>query len=480
MKDEKRLAFCSSSILPFQIFDFYILHSSLPSSFILHPSSFPPMSLPESASPPALEVLIVEDSPTQALRLQNTLENNGYRVRCARNGLVALEALAKGLPAIIVSDVQMPEMDGYELCQRVKSDPALKDIPLILLTSLSAPHDIIVGLESGADNFVVKPYDEPFLLSRIRTALANRVLAKTTPPGAPIPIYFAGEQFVIASDRWQILNLLLSTYETAVKTNQDLIKAQDDLKAAQAQLIEAEKFQAIARLSAGVAHEVRNPLAIMEMGLTFLADQPDAEANRAVLDEMQEAVRCANVVIVGLMDLSTPGELGMTAQSLPAIIERALAVLAGEIARSNVNVVREFADDLPAALADVSKLEQAFINIFTNALQAMPNGGALTLRAFVRTLDENDALYDPGDRAGVRFRAGERAIIFEVSDTGASIAPENLSKLFEPFFSTKPTGQGMGLGLTVAKKIIEMHRGKIEVRNAETGGATVKMTFKIA
>ncbi|MBV9128569.1 MAG: response regulator, partial [Verrucomicrobia bacterium] len=241
------------------------------------------MSDPESSSPsPTLEVLIAEDSPTQALRLQNTLEKNGYRVQVARNGRLALAALATYRPALIVSDVQMPEMDGYELCQAVKSDAALKDIPLILLTSLSAPHDIIIGLESGADNFVVKPYDEAFLLSRIRTALANRVLAKMASPDAPIPIHFAGERFVIASDRWQILNLLLSTYETAVKTNLDLIKAQEDLKAAQAQLIEAEKFQAVNRLAGGVAHEIRNPLAILEMGLAFLADQPGVEDNRSV------------------------------------------------------------------------------------------------------------------------------------------------------------------------------------------------------
>jgi signal transduction histidine kinase len=430
---------------------------------------------------PALEVLIAEDSLTQALRLQNLLETNGYRVRVARNGRLALEMLLAGPPpAIIVSDVQMPEMDGYELCQQVKTHAVLRDIPLILLTSLASPHDIIVGLESGADNFVVKPYDEAFLLSRIRTALANRVLSKTVAPNAPISIQFAGERYVIASDRWQILSLLLSTYEVAVKSNADLIKSQEELKAAQAQLIETEKFQAVGRLAAGVAHEVRNPLAIMEMGLTYLSDQPGAEENRVVLEEMREAVRCANMVIVGLMDLSAPGELGMETRNLHDLIDGAIGALANEIVQTNVTVIKEFASDLPPALVDASKLELAFINIISNALQAMPEGGALTLRTFVKTIDENDALYDPGDRRGLRFRAGDRAIVFEVQDTGESIAPENLNKLFEPFFSTKPTGQGMGLGLTVAKKIVEMHHGKIEVRNVPSGGAVASMTFKIA
>src|SRR5262245_45889048 len=124
----------------------------------------------------AESVLIAEDSPTQALRLQNMLEKNGFSVTVATNGREALEALQTLRPALVISDIQMPEMDGYELCSRVKADPQKRDIPLILLTSLSAPQDIIRGLECGADNFVVKPYNNDFLLARIRTVLANRDL----------------------------------------------------------------------------------------------------------------------------------------------------------------------------------------------------------------------------------------------------------------------------------------------------------------
>ncbi|MGB9618762.1 MAG: response regulator, partial [Desulfomonilaceae bacterium] len=122
------------------------------------------------------EILIVEDSPTQAARLQFILEEHGFKVSWTANGKAALEYLQKNHPTLVVSDVVMPEMDGYELCSKIKQDEKLKDIPVILLTALSDPSDIIKGLESGADNFITKPYQERFLISRIQYILINREL----------------------------------------------------------------------------------------------------------------------------------------------------------------------------------------------------------------------------------------------------------------------------------------------------------------
>ncbi len=326
---------------------------------------------------------------------------------------------------------------------------------------------------------MVKPYDDDFLLARIRAVLANRALG---PPakGAAIPVYFAGKRFEISADRRQILNLLLSTYETAVKTNTDLIAAHEALKAAQAQLIEAEKLQTVGRLAAGVAHEVRNPLAILEMGLEIFADQPLDETGRLIFGEMKEAVNRASGVISSLMDLGSPERLGTRETNLHALVDRALGALHDEIARGRVEVVRHFAPELPEPRVDAAKIEQLFINILTNALHAMPDGGTLTIATRVATIDPASVAFDAGSRGGARIREGERVIVVEIADTGTGIAAENLDKVFEPFFSTKPTGQGMGLGLTVAKKIVEVHRGRIEVRNREGGGTSVTLTFKTA
>ena len=424
-------------------------------------------------------VLIAEDSHTQALRLQNTLEKNGFSVTVANNGREALDALARMRPALVISDVQMPEMDGYELCRRVKADPALRDIPLILLTSLSSPQDIIRGLECGADNFVVKPYGNDFLLARIRTVLANRNLGAPA-DGSSVPIYFAGKRYEITADRRQILNLLLSTYETAVRTNADLIAAHEALKAAQAQLIEAEKLLTVGRLAAGVAHEVKNPLAIIEMGVDLLATKPDAETLDMLVGEMKESIKRANNVIAGLMDVSAAGESGMKLVAIDSVIDRVLAGLEPAISRSKVEVSKDYAPSLPACRIDVAKIEQVISNVISNALQEMPDGGKLDISASPKVLSQAGVNFEAGDRSGFRFRAGDTAIIVEVRDTGGGIPPGNLTKVFEPFFSTKPTGKGMGLGLTVARKFMELHGGRITMANGEHGGAVATMIFKIS
>jgi signal transduction histidine kinase len=215
----------------------------------------------------------------------------------------------------------------------------------------------------------------------------------------------------------------------------------------------------------------------MEMGVAFLSEQAMPEDNQMILREMTEAVHRANDVITGLMDLS-PRELGTHEADLLGVIERALAALGTQLAEAKIEVVREFGDALPTSPLDEGKIEQVLLNVFTNALHAMPEGGCLTIKTSVKVLGAGDVAFNAGDRSGARFREGERALVIEVSDTGSGIAPEHLNKVFEPFFSTKPTGKGMGLGLTVVRKIVELHRGTIVLRNREDGGVMVTMMFK--
>jgi diguanylate cyclase (GGDEF)-like protein len=184
------------------------------------------------------EILIVEDSPTQAEKLRHIIEEEGFQVSVANNGKEALDILGKSKPNIIISDVLMPEMDGYELCKRVRSDKKYQEIPIILLTSLSDPKDVIKGLESGANNFIVKPYDERYLISRIDYLLANLEIRKNSKASMGISIFFAGENYFITAERLQILDLLLSTYENAYHQNLELIKARNELRELNEQLEE--------------------------------------------------------------------------------------------------------------------------------------------------------------------------------------------------------------------------------------------------
>lgn len=168
------------------------------------------------------EILIVEDSRTQAERLKLLLEDAGYSVYVADNGKAALQILETKRPALIISDIIMPEMNGYEFCKSVKSNPDIKDIPVILLTSLSSAHDIVKGLECGADNFIRKPYEAKYLLQRIHYILTNRSIREKEKVQMGISLDLGGERHFITSERQQILDLLVSTYEDAVILNIDL------------------------------------------------------------------------------------------------------------------------------------------------------------------------------------------------------------------------------------------------------------------
>jgi DNA-binding response OmpR family regulator len=163
-----------------------------------------------------LSVLIAEDSPTQAEHLSSLLENNGFVVTAARNGREALDLARRQRPSVIISDVVMPEMDGYELCRAVKGDAHLKNVPAILVTELSSPQDVFKGLDAGADNFLVKPYEEAHLISRISYLLANKRIRKAEQTEAGVEIELAGKRHLITAERQQILDLLISTYAQAV------------------------------------------------------------------------------------------------------------------------------------------------------------------------------------------------------------------------------------------------------------------------
>jgi len=177
----------------------------------------------------SVRILIAEDSRTQAEQLRFLLEQHGYQVTVTADGKQALKAAMAEKPALVISDIVMPEMDGYELCKAIKSDKILKDIPVILVTGLSDSQDVIRGLECGADHFIRKPYDGDYLVSRVRYLLINLELRKDQKIQLGLEIEFNGHKHFITAERQQILNLLISTYEQAVQVNQELMQRDKEL-----------------------------------------------------------------------------------------------------------------------------------------------------------------------------------------------------------------------------------------------------------
>jgi len=187
------------------------------------------MESPQGAKNMNTEVLIAEDSATQAALLQHLLEENGYTVTVAANGKLALEMVRKRKPSLIVSDIVMPEMDGYTLCHEIKSAKEFREMPVVLLTSLSGAEEVLKALQCGADNILRKPYDHKRLLSLIEYSLTNRELRKHGKMQLGLEIDIGGEKHFITSERQQILDLLLSTFVDAVELNRELQAREKDL-----------------------------------------------------------------------------------------------------------------------------------------------------------------------------------------------------------------------------------------------------------
>ena len=259
----------------------------------------------------------------------------------------------------------------------------------------------------------------------------------------------------------------------------DLRKAHEELRSVQMQLIEAEKMKSIGRLAAGVAHEVKNPLAIIDMGVAYLTQQTFSEDSNIplILGEIAEASKRADLVIRGLLDFSAPKRLEVSEDDLNKVIEQSLMLVRGEMSgKFHYEVVKELQPNLPLLHLDRMKMGQVFVNVLINAIHAMPEGGTLTVRTYTKQLT------GVGENIGANlmetFRAGSTLVVAEVEDNGSGIPENKLAKVFDPFFTTKPTGQGTGLGLSVTRSIIDLHAGIIEIRNRPEGGARVTILLE--
>ncbi len=266
------------------------------------------------------------------------------------------------------------------------------------------------------------------------------------------------------------------------KAQNKLQKAYDQLKDTQDQLIQMEKLGAIGQLASGVAHEVKNPLGIILQGVHFLENKiaPDDKDSFKVLYMIKNSVNRSDSIIRSLLDFSKEEKVHLKNQDINSILEESMLLTKQRLKfEENINIVKELGKNIPKILADRSRLEQVFINLFLNATQAMPDGkGTITIRTYMRKLEQ--LRNGIGKRANDKYSLGEQAVIVEVEDTGKGIPEEDLTKVFDPFFSTKGPGKGTGLGLSVTRKIIDMHNGLIDVKSKVGKGTKFTILFKIA
>jgi C4-dicarboxylate-specific signal transduction histidine kinase len=247
----------------------------------------------------------------------------------------------------------------------------------------------------------------------------------------------------------------------------DVRQTHAELQRTQVQLIESAKMESLGRLATGVAHEIKNPLMTLSLGADyFLLRKTENQEEAQLFQDMKEAVHRASNVINVLLDYARPRPLQRTSEDINSVIENSLTLVRHQLTKQHVTVVREFDTTLPPLSLDRTRIEQVFVNLFLNALQAMPPGGTLTVRTFISHLSGSDS-------------DGPAGVVVEVDDTGHGIMPENVGKLFEPFFTTKPPGRGTGLGLAIVRRIMEIHGGSIRLSNRNPGGARATLQFNI-
>lgn len=412
---------------------------------------------PAPATP--VEVLIAEDSPTQSRRLQHILEKQGYRVVVTNNGRQAMETARRHKPTLIISDVIMPEMDGYELCRSVKSDASLGDIPIILVTTLSDPEDVIRGLECRADNFILKPYDEHHLLSRVEFVLMNRGAGKAEQAGMPVEIFFNGQKHLITADRLQILNLLLSTYDAAIQRNKELTLARDDLHRLNKSLEDANKE--LEAFSYSVSHDLRSPLRAVDGFSSILSRQYSAQLPPDAKDLLKQV--CASAKHMGqliddLLRFSRLGRqlLSKRAVNISALVQSVVDELRKEQGGRQVEVQ---VASLPDCVGDPALLRQVFVNLLSNA--------------FKYTRQKENAVIE----AGCRQEGGES--VYFIRDNGAGFDMKYAAKLFGVFqrFHRAEEFEGTGVGLSIVQRIIQRHGGRVWAEAEVDKGAAFYFTL---
>lgn len=371
------------------------------------------------------KVLIVDDSLVMRNLQKAALIKEGFEVTIVDSGPAALEQLGFGdgdppddpVFGLILLDNMMPDMKGIEVLEKLRVHYSQVELPVIMVTANDESEDIVTALRLQANDYVTKPIDFPVLFARMETHIAFK-------------------------------------------------KSHEDLRDSHRSLVSAAKMESVAALAAGVAHEIRNPLAQIQMAVDgALGAVGDNAMAKEFLEMSVEAIRRADGIVSELVSYSTSTKLDLAKSDLNEFVKETLDLMAEEFETYATEVKRELDDAKPTAFLSKNELQQVFLNLLFNALQAMSIEGELIIRTGVVTVEGLDS--QEGSRTGAKVRNGDEAAFIEVIDNGPGIAEVDLPRVFDPFFTSKATGaaQGKGLGLTVAKQLIELHGGAIQLEN---------------
>ncbi len=396
-------------------------------------------------------VILVDDTPANLRLLSELLKKQGYEIRAFVSGVLALEAVANDPPDLIILDINMPEMNGYEVCERLKASDTLRDIPIIFISALDETSDKIKGFNAGGVDYITKPFQAEEVYARVKTHLELCRLRKEL------------------QKHNQILEIKVQERTSEyLEANEKLKKEIEERIRLEKELIQSQKMEAIGRLAGGVAHDFNNLLMVIgscsDFALKRLAQDDPV---RQEIEEIKNAGVRATSLTRQLLAFSRRQVTQPQILNMNELIEGMCNMLYRLIGE-DIELIINLYPSIRPIKADPGQLEQILLNLAVNSRDAMPKGGSLTIETASVYLDENEVFKYVDNQPGTY-------IMLAVSDTGCGIPPFIQEKIFDPFFTTKEPGKGTGLGLSTVFGIVTQNEGIIKVASETDRGTTFRI-----
>ena len=451
-------------------------------------------------------ILIVDDNAANLGVLFDCLDHAGFEVLVAQDGESALQKVAYRAPDLVLLDVMMPGINGFETCRRLKADVSTQDIPVIFMTALSDTDDKVKGLSVGAADYVTKPFQQEEVLARIDIHLRLRQMTQALAKQNQQLQYEVRDRKAAQqalSDANQVLEHKVAERTHALQTTvAQLEDTLQELKSAQLQVIQAEKMASLGQLIAGVAHEINNPITFIHGNLLPAREysdqllkliglyqatypQPTPELEQWIkaceidfitedlpqlLDSMEMGIERICNIVIALRNFSHMDEAEQKAVDVHEGIDSTLMILQHRIKgcgdRPAIDIVKDYSS-LPLVNCFLGPLNQVFMNLLSNAIDA---------------LEEAHQERNTQPRITIRTTmASDQCIQIAIADNGAGMPEEVQNRIFESFFTTKPVGKGTGIGLPISHQIVtERHRGTLTCMSAPGKGTEFVITLPVS
>jgi len=384
-----------------------------------------------------LNVLIVENNPVDCAMLSGMLSKStfgSFRLKGTDTLKQSFHILKEGTWDVVLLDLNLKDSSGLDTLHKLHEK--YSQIAIVVNTGVYQDSLGLQAITCGAQDYLIK--------------------GKYKAYGLVKALYYAVER---------------------KRAEEELKAAYNRLKETQAQLIQVEKMTVIGGLASGIAHEVKNPLATILYGVEFLNTKltPTDPQIQLTLKSIREATQKANDIIKDLLDFASLSKLTMVPESINTVIEHSLNFTKHQCDKCGIKIDKFFANNLPHILLDKNRIEQVIVDLILNAILAMPQGGLITIRTLVKKYEKKDTEGSQTDTS--HFQPSEDVILLDIEDTGSGIDPNNMSKVFDPFFTTRRAAGGVGLGLSIAKTIISSHNAIIMLTNYARG-ARARIIFK--